>query len=186
MKNKFLKNKKGFTLIETMVAVFILSVALVSLLTLISNTIFYAKYAENEIIANYLMQEVVDSIKNERSSNILSPNPSSWEDFVNKFEECNNANGCRIDAKVGSSSITPCVSNDDNVCESLIYHENPYNGSFYNYDNSDSNGKNSGFVRKIIISSNDHEMKMEVTVFWKSGLTNNEVSLNASVLDWLK
>lgn len=186
-------NTTGFTLIETMVAVFMFSVVLVSFLALVSNTIFYAKYSGDGIVANYLMQEVVDSIKNERSNNLLKSNPDSWSEFVSKFDKCKGPDGCRMDANLGSKSIEECSPNSNFSCLPLIYHKNSYNGSFYNYESynneTDEYIDGSNFVRKIVVSSNPEnpdELDVTVTVYWKSGSTDNKAYLSVSILNWAR
>lgn len=167
-------NKGGFTLIETMVAIFILSMALIALLGVISSSLFYAKYSRNEITANYLLQEVIDSVKNDRSSGILIG--ANWETFTNKYTLC-AGNGCEIDAKSGDIE-EQCQSG----CNSLKYDESADdgNGSFYNY----TSGVTSNFNRKVVITTNGDELDVTVTVSWKNGSVTKTRSLSSSILNW--
>ena len=163
-----------------MVAVLILSMALVSLMSLISSSLFYAKYSRNEITANYLLQEVIDSVKNERSTNLLNPSSSDWNNFISKYSLC-SGNGCEIDAKTGSV-FKPCSfdTSPNNSCDYLNYDDTASAGSFYNY----TNGTKSNFNRKVVITSDDHELKINVTVYWKNGTVLKSRSLTNSVLNW--
>lgn len=163
----------GFTLIETMVAVLILSMALTALLGLISGSLFYARYSRNEITANYLLQEVIDSVKNERDSSIFLTQ-TEWGDFVNKYNQC-EMNGCEID--VLSGEVNGC---DSDGCRDLNYNENAENGSFYNY----VNGTRSNFNRKVVVVSDDHELNVTVTVSWQNGNLSKSRSLSSSILNW--
>jgi prepilin-type N-terminal cleavage/methylation domain-containing protein len=59
---------KGFTLIETVVAILILSLTVGALLTLTANSIFSVRYARNQIVANNLAQESLEYIRNSRDT----------------------------------------------------------------------------------------------------------------------
>ena len=99
-----LRNSKGFTLVETMVAVFILAIALTALLNLTARSLFSARYARNEITANYLMQEVVDYIRNQRDTTAFLKTDGSWQEFLTLFGDpgglCFSDDGCYFDVNL--------------------------------------------------------------------------------------
>lgn len=63
--------KKGFTLIETLVAITILIVGVLGPLTIAVRGISDGFFARNQIAANYLAQEAVEVIFNKRQTNCL-------------------------------------------------------------------------------------------------------------------
>jgi prepilin-type N-terminal cleavage/methylation domain-containing protein len=73
--NKFSKNK-GFTLVETLVAISILLIAVVGPMSLIGDAFHKLYYAKDEIIAINLAQEGIEAVRQARDSNMLSG--SSW------------------------------------------------------------------------------------------------------------
>lgn len=205
---KQIKNNRGFTLIETMVAIFILSLALVALLTLLANSLYISRYNRNEITANYLLQEVIDTIKNNKSSYMLkalnnptTPVPSTglgstndknittvdhWGDFVDEYSDCGeNSPGCEIDAKTGE--VTACEDTDN--CGYLYYDKDAItNGAYYYYDQS-ADPKSSYFKRTIKITENPDntipELRIEVTISWVNGSQEMPTkTLTTSLLPW--
>jgi prepilin-type N-terminal cleavage/methylation domain-containing protein len=147
-----LQKNTGFTLIETMVAIFILTLALSALLTLTSNSIFSARYARNEITANYLAQEVADYIRNDRDSVVFNQK-TSWTNFLNTYgyaglNTCFSASGCYFEpANMSSFPQTVCAGV---VCPYLNYDETAGSNDFYTYNPSVVT--KSIFTRKVTMS----------------------------------
>lgn len=59
---------RGFTLIETLVSVFIITVAIIGPLTVASNASIYAKLTKDTMTAAYLAQEAVELIRHQQDS----------------------------------------------------------------------------------------------------------------------
>lgn len=74
IKNKINKNKKGFTLIEITVILFIISVGLIGVLSLVIQNIQSQVINKNNIIAYQLAQEGIELIRKTRDSNWKSGN----------------------------------------------------------------------------------------------------------------
>ena len=64
--------KNGFTLIETMVAVMILSISLMGPISLVAKSLASSFYARDQVVAFFLAQEALESIRNARDNNILA------------------------------------------------------------------------------------------------------------------
>ena len=77
-------NKKGFTLLEVITAIFILTVGVGGALSLMNQTLSTASIIEQRLIASYLAQEGIEIVRNIRDTNWLQsrdPNKSSpWYD----------------------------------------------------------------------------------------------------------
>ncbi len=71
-----LNNRTGFSLIEVIVAIFLISVGLVVVVSLINRTIYYTQSVSSRLAAVYLAQEGMEIVKNIRDSNFL--NEVAW------------------------------------------------------------------------------------------------------------
>lgn len=186
-KIKSLNLNSGFTLIESLFAIMTLTFTITILMTVVSGSLFSSRYSKDEIIVSYLMQEVVDYIRNDRDTTVFLNN-GSWDDFYNHYSECSSSNGGCYFAIMGNSisSINSC----DNNCKYLYFDRNASYGSFYNYketalDGSDNYATN--FKRKIIVTKNPQnsdEININVNVSWKNGGTSLERNLSNTVTNW--
>ncbi|HEY0220976.1 MAG TPA: prepilin-type N-terminal cleavage/methylation domain-containing protein, partial [Candidatus Paceibacterota bacterium] len=68
----YTKNKKGFTLVESLVAISILSLSILSTFTVVSSSLKSSSLAKEQVIAFYLAQEAMEYIKNVRDNNALA------------------------------------------------------------------------------------------------------------------
>lgn len=174
-----------------MVAVFILTIALTALINLTARSLFSARYARNEITANYLLQEVADYVRNERDS--IAFHSGGWQEFLDKFGEsssglCFSSKGCYFD--VNNNIFFPSECSSENIvfgsveCKVLNYNEGALGGSFYNYNN----GTPSNFKRHIVMNLNNlnpDELYITITVEWLNGNSVRSRSLHLSLLKWL-
>lgn len=141
-------NNKGFTLVETMVAVVVLTIALTSLLGLTSKSLFTARYSRNEMTSSYLLQEAVDYIKNKRDTIAFQQKfevGGGWNTFLDLFgssndDLCFSQEGCYFDIN-DTLDIRECNNSNppfgESECPIFRYNNNEDDDtirSFYNYD----------------------------------------------------
>ncbi|NVN97285.1 prepilin-type N-terminal cleavage/methylation domain-containing protein [Candidatus Nomurabacteria bacterium] len=178
--NKQQKNK-GFTIIEAMIAIFILTVSVASMLGITASSAASARYANNEITANYLLQEAVDSIRNSRDTIAFQMTDGDdstnleWDNFLKKYGypngNCFSTNGCDISIEdfdptaIDGRDIISC-NNDGGVCENLNY-DNNMTKVFYNHS---GHGDMSEFRRTIKMKMiNIDELETTVVMEWSNG-----------------
>ena len=94
------KGLTGFTLIETLVAITILTLGIVGPLELAYKSISYTKLSQNKITASYLAQEGMELVRYIRDTNKINSNP-----WLQGLANCRGA-FCRIDAY--SVSVNAC------------------------------------------------------------------------------
>jgi prepilin-type N-terminal cleavage/methylation domain-containing protein len=140
--------KKGFTLIEAIIAVFLISVGIVGFFSLFQKVINYNSVISSRLIASYLTQEGMEIVRNIRDSYWLDET-KDWENFrADSKDEC--LIGCEADYK--SSEFTFCGDTPN-------YLKIDDDG-FYGYTGT----KETKFKRKITIDTNLSDPKDPVSV----------------------
>lgn len=118
MMNDYNIKERGFTLIETFVAVLILVFAVIGPLGLLSKAIADGNYAKNQVTAYYLAQEAVELFINQRDRN-LAEGSSDWAE---PFDDCSESNPCRVHFD-GELIVEHC---DGEGCKLYINSNNMY------------------------------------------------------------
>jgi len=177
---------KGFTLVETLVAITILLLAIVGPMTIAAKGLQSAFFANDQTTAVFLAQEGLESIEALRDNSALDvingSGPNTWQWYADLLTECKDGTGCDVD--IAADNYHACNPQSD--CQ-LYYDANATNGHFYSYDNT--NGDASKFTRIIDIDevTPDDEVRVTVTIQWESNLFSNstrEVVLQTSLFDW--
>lgn len=195
IKNLFNKSFKGvnlnsgFTLVESLFAVMTLTFTITVLMTVVSGSLFSSRYSKDEIIINYLMQEVVDYIRNDRDTEVFLNNVS-FETFYTKYEKCSTQNGgCYFAIKNGLvDTINSCGFGDD--CPYLSFDKDASSGSFYNYNTVEADSTDD-FVttihRKILVNKDETDsniINVKVITKWKNGSSALERELKMTMTNW--
>lgn len=166
--------KSGFTLIETMIALTVLTMLILGPITLATKSISYALTSQNQITASYLAQEAVEYILNIRDNNFLHIPSLDWLEGLN---QCFGAWGCYID--VPNKIINPCGGE----CPKIKYDSS---GFYYNY----GPGQDTIFIRKvkikkIEIGGVEDEARVEVTVQWPERFGGQKsFTLQEEIFNW--
>jgi len=113
------KLNKGFTLVETLVALSIFTVSLLGIMSILASSIFKHDLCKQKITASYLAQEGVEYVRNMRDTNVLydttPPNPHrhGWDSFKTEVSTCDSeANACKFDISIPpgpSLTFSRCV-----------------------------------------------------------------------------
>ncbi|MDP3958447.1 MAG: prepilin-type N-terminal cleavage/methylation domain-containing protein [bacterium] len=179
------RSSRGFTLIETLVATFVLITAIVGPLSIVAKGFFFANYTRDQVTAFYLAQEAIEFIRSKRDNVTLAG--STWATFKANpgtsnppgIRDClvaNNPNGCSIDAKW--NTIAACGS----TCEYLRQDS----AGLYNYQD----GNETPFRRTIKMyyepsgDPNANELRIEVEMLWANGTLTKSFVLKESVFNW--
>ncbi|MCK6462370.1 MAG: type II secretion system GspH family protein [Candidatus Pacebacteria bacterium] len=93
------KMTRGFTLIETIVAIALLSAAVAGPLTMAIKSISNASVSQDQLTAFYLAQEAIEYVRKVRDDNVLSGNSGS--DWLEGLDEC-----VLVDMPLCNSGIT--------------------------------------------------------------------------------
>jgi prepilin-type N-terminal cleavage/methylation domain-containing protein len=101
----------GFTLVETLVAIAILMIAIAGPLTVAEKGLSASIYARDQLIASYLAQDTMESIKNIVDSNELAGNPwlSSLSNYSCTSSSNNPTSFCTINTTSNPLTIDMCA-----------------------------------------------------------------------------
>lgn len=152
-----LQTKKGFSLLETIVAISILALALSGILSLSSMGIRSSRQAVNQTAAFFLASEAIEYVRNVRDGNVLAGR--SWSSGLS----CSEPNGCYVD--VPNQALNACAG----PCPKIRF-----DGATNLYNHL--SGEDTIFTRQILISVIDpeKEAKLTVNIFWPfGGITRN-------------
>lgn len=142
-KNKKAIILKGFSLIEVLFAIVVLSIGIVSVLVIMGTNIKTSILAKNQIIAAQLVQEGIELVRN------LNDNEDS------RLVAGTNYDGYRVNFDTASTSIDFVSSADYRL--NLV-------GDSYSY----SNGEATRFSRRIDISDDGEQRIITSMVIWNS------------------
>ena len=180
----YLNHQKGFTIIETLVAIAVLMIAIVGPLTVVEQALNQANYSRDQMIASYLAQDAMESIRNIRDNNLLAGN-SSGTSWLAGLSACTPTSLCGIetapDPTFSGSPIFTCTSQQ--ACPLYIDQQTSVNGGFYTSVPGSVGTLNlpTVFTRTFSITSpsnglNDAAM-VSVTVGWVSGTQTDQVNI---------
>ena len=147
-------NTKGFTIIETLVAITILMISIVGPMTIAQKSLNAALYAKDQVIATYLAQDKIEYLKAERNAAVDSGNFVGW---VNGTHSCTG---------------TPCV----------LSIENSDYGPYVE-DSSGTATKFTREVAVTMVSPGSQEAIIKVTVRWQNGTIENATVLQNRIFD---
>lgn len=170
-------SQHGFTLIETIVAVMILSIAVTGPLYLASRTLRVSQDARNELIASHLAMEGIEVIHNIRDNNSADDTSMTRDEWMENpplqiVGSCTS--GCTIDITESSASdvweqfvLKACASGDCSGDGKVYRHKTT---GLYRQNNSafSSDWEFTGFTRWIEVEGIDGPnplREVEVRVF---------------------
>jgi type II secretory pathway pseudopilin PulG len=191
------KHNQGFTLIETLIAIFLLTLTIGGLLTLAADGYFSVRYAKNQIIADNLLQEGLEYVRNDRDSSVQQG--VTWQDWTAKYAVCmtgnNNGYGCMVDPYTTTADrhVVAC----DATCDPFIFY--PSTG-FYGYGSpsgypamfTQSGGATNAapyatiYTRTMSMSatSEPNQVILKATVSWYNGRANQTESQSVLLTNW--
>lgn len=119
----YTNQKKGFTLLETLIAIFILSLALTGPIYIATLAIRSSVETRDNISAYYLAEEAIEVIRNVRDTNSLNGRNWIGVAFDNNLRKCVSAGSAKNTCVMTTGSdnqyiFTPCTGS---TCEPLVF-----------------------------------------------------------------
>lgn len=170
---------RGFTLIETLVAVLILTTSVVGPLSIASRGLTSSLVAKDQIVAFYLAQDAVEYVRFMRDSNKLAGN--AWLTGLNNCISADGSVACYVDSRL--STVNSCGGT---TCANFpLYYDSANN--YYTY--SQSATTRTIFTRTITIKTpiggSASEAQLDVVVSWSdTGTVTRQINVFENLLDW--
>lgn len=164
-KNK-LKRQFGFSILEVIIAILIISIGMIGVLSLITQNIQAQDISKNDLIASQLAQEGLELARNIRDENWLAG--SSYNlDIVGD-------GGYAIDYQ-GRAGITDVAGINDNGAKLNISA-----AGFYTH----GAGAATPFSRLITVVDNAEYLEVESKVRWKERGRTHDYTIKTLLYDW--
>jgi len=194
MINKLLTKKiylagRGFTLIETLLAVLLLTTAIAGPLTIASKGLLSATSAKDQVTAFFLAQDAIEYLRFKRDSNCLGAGSAAgscpagvWLQNIVGSGAC-SADGttlCQLD------SVNDTVTSCSGTCSILNY-----NSSLGYFGYSSGSGwvqTPQRFIRTVKVitpwGGNSAAANFEVTVSWMTSGVAHSITVRENILNW--
>ena len=154
---------KGFTLIETLVAISLLTIAVIAPISLTAQSLESAYYARDQITAYYLAQEAIEAVRSIRDGQILQITQTANASGLNIFGPIPlNNQPFTIDAR--STDSTQAITTCSGICPPL-----QTDGTLYGYQNGWASTNFTRTVKAAFVGGGQDEIRVTVTVTWQTG-----------------
>lgn len=172
---KIISKKSGFTLIETLVAIFVLIIAITATFTSANLGLKTSFEARDQVIASFLSQEAYEILRNMRDKNRISG--SDW--LPNAALVACNGQDCQIDMRDPVDKIKVCGT----ACR--LYKDSQ---GFYTHQVGGGNTPTK-FTRSLQLLPIDNRhsntgVTAIVTVSWTEGSRTKSMTSRLNLLDW--
>lgn len=154
---------RGFTLIETLVAISLLSIAIVAPMSLTSQSLSAAYYARDQITAFNLAQEGLEAVRAIRDGQILQISRTADASAIDLFGAIPVNQDFTIDSRVSDPAQAM------HVCPSTGCPPLQTDGELYGYDADTVNWPLTNFTRTLhanYVGASRDEIRLAVTVSW--------------------
>src|SRR3989344_4548933 len=179
----------GFTLVETLIAISILTIAILGPMSIAQSGLQAARYAESTATAQFLAKEGVEYVKSRIYSNMSTGKAvlgSEWLKFGGASTACMNGNNsCVVDARPSAGTdikLEPQCKQDvtSSLCPNL--YQDPVTG-FYGQDSS---GTITPYKRWFTVDDEiDGQATIYVQVYWvTSDGRSHTFNITDSVFYW--
>jgi len=193
--------KRGFTLIETLVAVSLLAVAITAPMTLTLKSLSAAYYARDQITAFHLAQEAIESVRHTRDHNILE---TALGTPTNLLAGIPDTSGGAFTVDTRNDAMVACTDEmyPPDKCPPLST-----NGDIYGYPASGETVCPAGaspevnscwgktrftrVVKAVTVASDSNsipqEIRISVTVSWRTGsFQTRTVAISENLYRWVE
>ncbi len=171
---------KGFTLIEALVAVSLLTISIVAPISLTVQSLQTAYYARDQITAFYLAQEAIEGLRSVRDAQILEITQTVDASAIDIFGSIPLNQPFTIDARTADSATA--IETCSGECPPL-----QTDGTLYGYDSSWTATSFTRMVEATVVGDGEDEIRVTVTVSWRTGVfQTREFSISENLYRWVE
>ena len=183
---------KGFTLIETMVAITVLALALIGPFSAVQSALNGSYVARDQLVATALAQEGAEYIRSIRDNNYLdSTRTGGWLDgFSTNLTNCYSSvigatptGYCTVDVTKGDfhSAASAVTSYTSSQTPPPLYQD-----ASHFFTQVSSGNTATKFTRTVRITTlTTNEGKVVVTVTWTAGHQTHSITVTDNLQNWL-
>lgn len=158
------KNLTGFTLTESLIAISILLIGILSGFILVTRSLAQALVIQDRLTANYLAQEGIELVRQIRDTNFINQQP--WNSGL-------SPGNYRISAETSLPVLLPDA-------EMFLKYDN--NSGIFGY----MLGTDTPFKRKIMIEPiSNRQIRVQSIINWQTRRINYEIITESHLFDWL-
>ena len=179
-----ISRQRGFTLLETMIAIAVLLIGVVGPISIIGDALSKIYFARDQAIAVNLAQEGIEAIRQARDTNILKGN--AWETgFTPSQCGVSFTKACVID--FSSAGVGANIQSCGGACtatESLVYTNS--DGLYHQYQSSVPGTAVATIFHRTVKAQtiSTTEDKVTSTITWTTGNIPGSVSVSESIFRW--
>jgi len=184
---KQISHHRGFTLIETIVAISVLMLGIIGPMTLAARNIKASRDASDRLIASFLAQEGIEVVRSNIANNSADDNP--WLDGITGVPgQCDQPSRCIADITQANSGLPQPGRNILQACNGLCTEEVYQHGATYVFRQSSTGAPGAPWVptkfqRHISVEVYPGDTKrvlVSTTVWWPRGT----ITLEEDVYNW--
>ncbi len=185
---KYLNINRGFTLIETLIAVLLLAMSIAGPLTIASKGLTSTMVSKDQFIGFYLAQDAIEQVRFLRDTSCLSTIGDStgcpvsvWLQGLNNCLVSVNPDGCYLDS-LATNPASP-VACTGGVCETMRYDATNH---VFNYNQAVPLTPQR-FIRTVkITNTTADEAVITVEVNWsdRAGVTRESIKVRENIFRW--
>lgn len=176
----------GFTIVETLIALTIFSIAVAGIITVAVQGGTNVNATRNRLVANYLVQEGIELVRGYRDSKVLaSPGNLNlgWGTFI-----ADVTSSCSVRCDIDSLAPGTLLTCPGGVCPALNYDSSTVSttAGYYNHLALSSTNMVTPFTRSLTITvpTGSTEAIVTATVTWTDGSLVRSTMLSESLFSW--
>jgi len=188
-KYKFKKNN-GFTLVETLIAIGIFSLAIAGIFTSVKSGLQSSSLSKDRIVAEYLVQDAIEQIKNIRDENNIRTFKGTATNWLygmlsNSSEPCYFGKKCYIDSYIrstnpGAASVFQCTIGVSLDCPSIQQHSSGLFGYGIGVVMNPTKYRRTMQFQNVV---SDREVVITVTIDWTERGVDKSYQITQSIFN---